>query len=111
VSRVSLSPPTTITGGDHEHLPRGEVDDRSVRDPLDLSVVGIYWQGFGNALSLPYTGLSLVKVDLVTVVLPDRQESNEFSQNDYGRERRHDMELKAYDAKAAVTQRSWPIWC
>ena len=49
-----------------------------MRDPLGLSVVGIYWQGFGNALSLPYTGLSLVKVDLGTVVLPDRQESNEF---------------------------------
>ena len=111
MSRVSLSPPTTITGGDHDHLPRGEVDDRRVRDPLDLSVVGIYWQGFGNALSLPYTGLSLVKADLGTVVLPDRQESNEFCQNDYGRECRHDVELKAYDAKAAVTRRSWPIWC
>ena len=49
--------------------------------------VGIYWQGFEDALSLPYTGLSLVKVDLGTVVLPDRQESNEFSQNDYGPER------------------------
>ena len=55
------------------------------------------------------TGLSLVKIDLGTVVLPDRQGSNEFSQNDCGRERRQDMELKAHDAKAAVTQRSWPI--
>jgi hypothetical protein len=52
-----------------------------------------------------------VKLDLGTVVLPDRQERNEFSENDCGRERRHDMALKAYDAKAAVTQRSWPTWC